>query len=275
MPLLGYADIGLNYGNVHLYPKAECLPSKNRSIALVRPKPGTRKKGVSALASPSAAVTELMPPSTSRSTRRIDRLEGAWMVLAVSADGMAFVVDAPDDGRIGTRHLADQEIGGLHALRRQRLENDAGIGRQWAVVEGNHHLVVLQRQRLLVLHGAEQGKFAGIDGQHPAGAEGVWIAGARLRAGRDGPPGQNANTQSNDETHRASLNYLAHISQVPHGVRWTLVQHRRFAGKVKRARSRAICRYSGPPSSRLLSISRPQRRSALPFRTVCSSAPTK
>src|SRR5262245_6063715 len=32
-----------------------------------------RKKGESALASPSADVTELMPPSTSRSTRRVDR----------------------------------------------------------------------------------------------------------------------------------------------------------------------------------------------------------
>src|SRR5262249_57792309 len=49
-------------------------------------------------------------------------LEGAWMVLAVSADGMAFVVDAPDDGRISMRHLADQEIGDLHTFRRQRVE---------------------------------------------------------------------------------------------------------------------------------------------------------
>src|SRR4029077_8773432 len=30
-----------------------------------------------------------------------------WVVLAVSADGMAFVVNAPDDRRIATRHLAD------------------------------------------------------------------------------------------------------------------------------------------------------------------------
>ena len=82
-------------------------------------------------------------------------LEGVWMALAVSADGVAFVVDAPDDGRIGTRHLADQEISRLHALRCQCIENDVGIGRQRAVVEGDHHLVVLQRQRLLVLDGAK------------------------------------------------------------------------------------------------------------------------
>jgi site-specific DNA recombinase len=72
-------------------------------------------------------------------------LEGVRMVLAVSADGVAFVVDAPHDGRIGTRHLADQEIGGLHALRCQCIENDVGIGRQRAVVESEDYLVVVER----------------------------------------------------------------------------------------------------------------------------------
>src|SRR5262245_66530295 len=81
------------------------------------------------------------------------------MVLAVSADGVAFVEDAPDDGRMGMRHLADQEIRGLHALRCQRIENDVGIGRQRTVVEGEHHLVVLQLQRLLVLQSAYSDKF--------------------------------------------------------------------------------------------------------------------
>src|SRR5215475_4313821 len=33
-------------------------------------------------------------------------------------------------------------------------------------------------------------------------------------------------------TERLALNYLAHISQVPHEVRWTLVQHQRFSGNV-------------------------------------------
>jgi len=170
------------------------------------------EKNESALASPSAAVTELMPPSTSRSTRRIDRCSKAWMVLTVSADGVAFVVDVPDDGRIGTRHLADQEIGGLHALRCQRIENDVGIGRQRAVVEGDHHLVVLQRQRLLVLDGAKQGEFAGIDGQHAAGAEGVWIAGARLCGGSDGHMGHNADKQCNNEAPHSFIPHLLNAS---------------------------------------------------------------
>jgi len=70
-------------------------------------------------------------------------------------------------------------------------------GRQRAVIEGEHHLVVLQRQRLLVLHGAKQAEFAGIDGQHAAGAEGVWIAWARLRRGGTDTP---ATVQTNNAT---------------------------------------------------------------------------
>src|SRR5262249_22655963 len=54
-----------------------------------------------------------------------------WVVLAVSADGVAFVVDAPDDGRIGTRHLADQEISGLHA------HCDANVSRMMSVNGGS------------------------------------------------------------------------------------------------------------------------------------------
>jgi hypothetical protein len=44
------------------------------------------------------------------------------------------------------------------ASLRQRIENDAGIGQPRAVIEGNHHLAVSQRQRLLVLHGAKPGR---------------------------------------------------------------------------------------------------------------------
>ena len=42
-----------------------------------------------------------------------------------------------------------------------------------------------------------------------------------------------------------------------------------------RARSRPICRCRRRPSSSWLSISRPQKRSASPFRTRCSPAPTR
>jgi hypothetical protein len=128
-------------------------------------------------------------------------MASACHCFAPRADGMALVIDAPDDGRIGMCHLADQEIGDLYALRCQRIENDIGIRRQRAVVEGDHHLVVLQRQGLLVVDGAKQGKFARIDGQHAAGAEGFWVAGARRRRGRDGHGGHSANKQCNEEAH--------------------------------------------------------------------------
>ena len=73
-------------------------------------------------------------------------------------------------------HLADQEIGGLHALRGQYVENGGGVGRDRAIVEGEHHLVVLERQRGPVLDGADQGKLGRIDGDGAAGADRVRIA---------------------------------------------------------------------------------------------------
>ena len=108
-------------------------------------------------------------------------LESERMVLAVGADGMPLIVDTPDYGRISMRHLADEKIGGFHALRRQRIENEVGIGRQRAVVESDHHLMVVERQRLLVLHAADLAEFARADGEDAASAERVRIARARIR----------------------------------------------------------------------------------------------
>ena len=56
--------------------------------------------------------------------------------------------------------------------------------------------------------GAKQGEFTRIDGQHTAGAEGVWIARARLRGGREGHTGHRANKQCNDKAHRTSHTHL-------------------------------------------------------------------
>jgi len=47
-----------------------------------------------------------------------------------------------------------------------------------AVVEGQHHLVIAQRQRLGILHGADAGMLARIDHQRARGAD-------RVRIGRD------------------------------------------------------------------------------------------
>ena len=70
--------------------------------------------------------------------------------------------------------------------------------------------MVVERQRLLVLDGAKQGEFTGIDGQHAAGAKGVWIARARLPGGRDGHTGHRVNKQCNDEAHPVSRTSATH-----------------------------------------------------------------
>ncbi len=105
-------------------------------------------------------------------------IEAEQMVLAVGADGVAFGEDAAGEVRIAAGHAADQEIVGLHAMLGQHVEHAIGVGRQRAVIEGQHDLLVLERQRTGVLHRADAGEFARVDRQHPAGAERIRIAGA-------------------------------------------------------------------------------------------------
>ena len=129
-------------------------------------------------------------------------LEDQRMVVAMRPDGVALVVHAPDHRGIIARHLADQEVGDLHALRGQRIENDVAIGRQRAVVEGDHHLMVVERQRLLVLHGADAAELARVDGEDAAGAERLRMARALRRHGRPQSCGQQK-TNPRDKTHNA------------------------------------------------------------------------
>src|SRR6185437_9175810 len=56
-------------------------------------------------------------------------LEAEGMILAVGADGVAFIVHAADHGGVVARHLADQEIGDFHALRSQRIEDGVAVRR--------------------------------------------------------------------------------------------------------------------------------------------------
>jgi hypothetical protein len=109
------------------------------------------------------------------------------MVLAVVADDVAVGVDALEQVGIAARHPADDEVVGLHAMLGQHVQHAVGVGRHRPVVEGQHDLLVLQRQRLLVLHAADAREFVRVDRHHAAGAERVRIAGAigraRLRCG--------------------------------------------------------------------------------------------
>src|SRR5262249_26031588 len=105
---------------------------------------------------------------------------GIWMTLTVRADRMTVVIDAPDKRRIGARHIAHQEIGGLYALRGQYVEYLFRIGRYRPIIEGKDDLMVVQRQRPRILHCADAFEIGRADRKHPAGAERVRIAGARL-----------------------------------------------------------------------------------------------
>src|SRR5262245_10312794 len=89
-------------------------------------------------------------------------VEGEGMALSVIGDRVAFVVDPPNDRGITLSHAAHHEKGGLHAFRRQRLEDAGGVGWQRTVVEGEHHLVVFERQRFVVLHAADERVLAGV-----------------------------------------------------------------------------------------------------------------
>ena len=125
------------------------------------------------------AVVDLVPDARAGNAVKPDR-----MVLAVGADGMAGVVDAAHRGGIGPRHPANQEERRLDAFFRQDVEHAIGVRRQRPIVEGQHHLAVVERQSLPVLHPAEQEIFGRADHQLAADAERVRLARTgRLRRG--------------------------------------------------------------------------------------------
>src|SRR5882672_12060936 len=103
------------------------------------------------------------------------------MAVAMSPDGVAGIADAPH--RLGevARHFADQEEGRLHAFVFEDVQHLGRAGRQRTVVECDHHLVVFERQTLMVLHGAEPRMLGGIDHYGPAGAQRIGITGAITR----------------------------------------------------------------------------------------------
>ena len=89
----------------------------------------------------------------------------------------------------GVAHLADafgivvglpshQEESRLRAMGGENVQNLIAVFRQRAVIEGQHHLVVLERQRLAILHGADDGILTRIDHNRARRADGVGMSGA-------------------------------------------------------------------------------------------------
>ncbi len=78
---------------------------------------------------------------------------------------MAGVAELADAFRIGLGHAADLEEGRLDAFRGENFQNLITVMRQRSVVERQYHLVILQRQRFGILHGADAGMLPGIDHQ--------------------------------------------------------------------------------------------------------------
>ena len=137
-----------------------------------------RKNDATACRLPSAAPTEAMPRSISSFTVSIGARSkpSRWFSLWVPI-GVAFGEDAAGEVRIAARHAADQEIIGFHAMLGQHVEHAIGVWRHRAVVEGQHDLLVFERQRVGVLHRADARKLARVHRHHPAGAERIRIAG--------------------------------------------------------------------------------------------------
>ncbi len=86
---------------------------------------------------------------------------------------MALVVDAPHGGGISLHHAADHEERGLHAFGGEQIEDAIGIRRQRTIVEGQHHLVIVERQRFPILPAANARVFVHVDYESAAYPERV------------------------------------------------------------------------------------------------------
>ena len=106
-----------------------------------------------------------------------------WLLLCVPMVCPAAWICRTSIG-IGLRHLADEEEGRLDAFGGEQVENAAGVGGQRAVVEGEHDLLVGERQRLGILHHPETDMFVRVDDQSAARPERVRLSRAFGRVRR-------------------------------------------------------------------------------------------
>lgn len=91
--------------------------------------------------------------------------------------------------------MADEKISRFHTLGGERVEDDVRVWRDRPVIEGDNHLMIFERQHLLVIQAADPIKFGWADSENAARAERVRIVRARLRCASEptGEPKQNTN----------------------------------------------------------------------------------
>jgi hypothetical protein len=85
------------------------------------------------------------------------------MVLGVGGHCVAGVAHLAHAFGIAVCLTSDQEKGRLGAMGGENIEDLVGVFRQRTVIESQHDLVVFERQRLVILHGADDGMGARID----------------------------------------------------------------------------------------------------------------
>jgi hypothetical protein len=114
------------------------------------------------------ALFDLLPGAVERQP-----IHAARMVLSVGGHRVAGVAHLAHAFRIGVGLASDQEEGRLRAVGGENLEDLVRVFRQRTVVEGQHDLTICKRQRLVILHGADDGMRARIDNDGARRTDGV------------------------------------------------------------------------------------------------------
>src|SRR6266566_7049898 len=83
----------------------------------------------------------------------------------MGGDGVAGGGELVHAFRIGARLLTDGEEDRLDAIIGEDLQHLVAVAGQRPIIEGQDHLVIPERQRLGILHGADSRMFARIDHQ--------------------------------------------------------------------------------------------------------------
>jgi len=115
------------------------------------------------------------------------------MKRCMSPDGMPLIMNPTHQVRITVCHLPNDEEGRLDALRLQDVQHAACVRRQRAIVERQHHFVIVQKQILSILHRPNPRVFRRAHGDDSARSERVRVAGHSLA--KSGVPVNHNNTK--------------------------------------------------------------------------------